>query len=167
MAIQVREKPYDWQDGSCTLRANGYDERDLAHLVQVLQAMGLQVTAEELPHGRGAQLTFSHLPSRAEAERGRTRGAGRPKKALSLPKGSVFNSDTPVAEMAAWLDEHTAQEGMAALGIASRTTYYRRVKDIRHALELQEARTAARLADSARRDMGPVTYTLADVTSVV
>ena len=37
MAIQVREKPYDWQDGSCTLRANGYDERDPAHLVQVLQ----------------------------------------------------------------------------------------------------------------------------------
>ena len=55
---------------------------------------------------------------------------------------------------------------MAALGIASRTTYYRRVRDIRHALELQEARTASRLADPARRDLGPVVYTLADVTSV-
>jgi hypothetical protein len=167
MAIQVREKPYDWQDGSCSFRATGYDERDLAHLVQVLQAMGLQVTAEELPRGRSVQIAFAHLPSRTEAERARTRGAGRHKKALSLPKGSVFNSETPVAEAAAWLDGHTAQEGMAALGIASRTTYYRRVRDIRRALELQEARTAARMADPARRDMGPVIYTLVDVTSVV
>lgn len=166
MAIQVREIPYDWRDGSCSLRITGYNERDLAHLVQVLQAMGLDVDVMELARGR-AQLDFSHLPSRVEAERIRTRGAGRPKKALCLPESSVFNYDTPVAEAVAWLDAgHTVEEGMEALGIASRTTYYRRVRDIRRALEIQEARTAGRMADPARRDLGPVVYTLADVTNV-
>lgn len=166
MAIEVREISCDWQDGSCSFRAAGYNERDLAHLVQVLKAMGLDVEVEELPRGR-AELAFSHLPSRVEAERIRTRGAGRPKKALCLPENSVFNYDTPVAEAVAWLDAgRTVEEGMEALGITSRTTYYRRVRDIRRAFELQKARTAGRMADPARRGLGPVVYTLADVTSI-
>ena len=92
----------------------------------VLEAYGLDVSAEYTTSGKRAKISIRH-PEAHQAKRLRSRGGGRRAKAKP--------SDSPVhgmdsAETLEWLEGHSVAEGMKALGCSKRT-YYRRLEALR------------------------------------
>ena len=104
------------------------DSADAAHLAAVLSELGIEAAFD------GDLLTVE-APSVAGARRMRTRNAGPKRRYLDLPDGSPLFEEMTCAAFLDWLDEHTAAEAMAALGLASRSTYFRRLRDIREIAE--------------------------------
>lgn len=89
----------------------------LEALAYVLRAYGMDVDIEQTSKA-SANIKIRH-PERWEAESVRVRNPyGRPRK----QKVSTVSLE--------WLDSHTVEEGMEALGV-SRRTYYRRLKEMR------------------------------------
>lgn len=86
----------------------------------VLRAYGMDVSAEYTASGKQAKLTVGH-PETHKAERIRNRNPyGRPKRAKDY-HGATLE----------WLESHSVEEGMHALGDVSRRTYYRRLEELR------------------------------------
>lgn len=91
----------------------------LEAFADVLRAYGMDVSAEYTTSGKQAKLTIRH-PETHEAERIRNRNPqGRPKRARDY-HGVTLE----------WLESHSVEDGMKALGV-SRRTYYRRLEELR------------------------------------
>jgi len=110
--------------------ASDFLREDMENLVEVMRGLGLNVRIEFSRSGKTARVKVRDLPSKWEAEVARTRRAGRRSKGINPPVGSIFNSETPCKEFLKWQESHSASEGMEQLGLA-RTTYFRRMKQIR------------------------------------
>lgn len=117
--------------------ASDFDREELDALVGVLRASGLDVRAVYSASGRTARVEARELPEPWEAERARTRYAGRRSARIDPPEGSMFDRETPCADFLAWQEGHTAAEGMEQLGL-SRTTYFRRLRAMRARVEEAE-----------------------------
>lgn len=124
----------------------GADLRDLA---RTLTALGLEVELEKRPRGR-VRVSIGY-PMEHVAQQQRTRRAGR-NPTYNRFSSPVFKSDTTATEALAWLEGHSATEGMAALN-CSRSTYFRRCDRIREAVEQRRAEDKKRKA--AGRDPFP------------
>lgn len=98
----------------------------LETFANVLRAYGMDVSTDYTPSGKRATIKICH-PERLEAERLRNRNGGRNRmrKPTDSPALGLEGRD-----LLDWLEEHTAQEGMEALG-CSRRTYFRRLKELR------------------------------------
>ena len=105
-------------------------EEELNDLSDLLSGFGINFEIETLTEedGKGeimyALFTYDDL----EVEERRTRNAGRRSKTPSI--------DSPLRSLDAahaleWLDSHTVEEGMEALGGVSRAVYYRRKKSLK------------------------------------
>jgi hypothetical protein len=90
----------------------------LEYMADVLRAYGLEVEVTRSKAGGTVSLSIAH-PEPYEAETLRNRGGGRPKERRTY--GVSLD----------WLESHTVEEGMEALGVKSRSTYYRRLREIR------------------------------------
>lgn len=121
VCLQLRECKEQREDG--TGRMFGMDALDA--FADVLAAFGMGVEIEQVSKAK-ATLRVCH-PAKDEARQARTRNAGR-------PSGRHFYAEemgTTDAERLAWLESHTPEEGMAALGGVSQRTYYRRLATLR------------------------------------
>lgn len=138
------------------------DLDDVQYLADVLREMGLDVVFEHPgPYRRTAEFAIRNLPDKWDARRMRTRDAGRPSTGIHPPDNSIFNSDSTCAEFLAWQENHTAAEGMDALGLTP-ATYYRRLKSIRERVAEEEKVNAIRKADPTW-DGGFVSVRLGDI----
>lgn len=109
-----------WSDGEVTAKGDGA----LALLSEALEAYGMSVTTTR--EGRYATIKIDHLQP-WEAERARTRRAGRPRtKGTSWP-AEMGGSDE---ERLVWCAAHTIDEVAETLG-CSRRTAQRRVSELR------------------------------------
>lgn len=120
-----------WLDERMTkLLMKGESEKELNDLADLLSGFGINFEIETLTKedGKGeimyALFTYDYL----EVEEKRTRNAGRRSKTPSI--------DSPLRSLDAahaleWLDSHTIEEGMEALGGVSRAVYYRRKKSLK------------------------------------
>ena len=131
---------------SCGFTARGFRRRELERLVEVLAAMGLDVECELSSGGGSAEVRVSNLPSAHEARVRRTRNAGRPSRRADVPDGSIFNNETTCEEFLAWQGSHSAAEGMEQLGLP-RSTYFRRLANMREAVEWERSHNPARIRD--------------------
>lgn len=106
------------------------NEKELNDLSDLLSGFGINFEIETLmkEDGKGeimyALFTYDDL----EVKERRTRNAGRRSKTPSF--------DSPLRSLDAahaleWLDSHTVEEGMEALGGVSRAVYYRRKKSLK------------------------------------
>lgn len=86
-------------------------------LASTLRAYGM--TVEVSTTRSSAKIRICH-PEPHEAARLRNRGGGRPRKSRDY-RGVTL----------AWLESHSVDEGMHALGDVSRRTYYRRLEELR------------------------------------
>lgn len=118
---------------------NHEGDRDLKMFFDMLRMVGCEFV-EDVP-GRVVGGTTTHrvrikFPDKRVMEKKMTRYAGRRKKPLSLPKGSIFKAGSTVGEFLDWFDSddgrgHTDAEGMEQLGIGSKSTFRRWVKRAR------------------------------------
>lgn len=97
-----------------------YGKDALDELVKVLKAYGLEVETDT--KGSRVKIRICH-PEADQAERLRNRGGGRPKKRR------VYDVSLE------WLESHSVEEGMEALGGVSRRTYYRRLEEMRQRVQ--------------------------------
>jgi hypothetical protein len=96
-----------------------YGAEALEMFSKALEAYGLEVTTSYTSSGKRATLTVRH-PEASEAKRVRNRNPqGRPKRARDY-HGVTLE----------WLESHSVEDGMKALGV-SRRTYYRRLEELR------------------------------------
>lgn len=124
----------------------------LEDFCDTLRALGLEVETEKMPRNRvKVQVRY---PFDSEAERARTRGAGR-RVAFSPYSSPVFNSETTAVDALGWLEGHTPEEGMEALG-CSRSTYFRWLKRLKGRV----AERAEQNAKRAERGMAPLPLSL-------
>ena len=130
-------------------------------LIGSLGALGLDVRAEFSKSGRTARIQFRDVPSKWDAEKARTRYAGRRARGVYPPAGSIFNSGTPCRDFLEWQEAHTAAEGMEALGLP-RTTYYRKLRKIREKAEEQDRVNASRDKSPEWEGKPRIVMTLAD-----
>ena len=102
----------------------GADALDM--FARVLKQYGMEVSTEYVPSGKRAKISIRH-PSALNAEKLRNRNGGRSRmmKPTNSPVLGLAGS-----ELLEWMEEHTTQEGMKALG-CSRRTYFRRLKELR------------------------------------
>lgn len=121
VSLQLRECKEQESDGTGCV----FGEEALEAFADVLRAYGMVVDVERTSKAK-ATLRVEH-PIKTEAERVRKRSTGRPRKAHAYP----MEMGTTDAERLAWLESHTPEEGMAALGDVSRRTYYRRLALLR------------------------------------
>lgn len=118
---------------------NHEGDRDLKMFFDMLRMIGCEFV-EDVP-GRVVGGTTEHrvrikFPDKCTMEKKMTRYAGRRKKPLSLPEGSIFKTGSTVGEFLDWFDGeggrgHTDAEGMEQLGISSKSTFRRWVKRAR------------------------------------
>ena len=130
----------------CEFTAQRFRRDELERFVEVIAAMGIEVDCEISRSGGSAKVRVSNLPSAYEAKVRRTRNAGRPSRRANVPRGSIFNNETPCAEFLAWQESHSAAEGMEQLGLP-RSTYFRRLANMREAVEWERAHNPARARD--------------------
>lgn len=142
--------------------ASDFLREDMENLIEVMQRLGLNVQVEFSKSGKTARIKVRDLPSKWDAEVARTRRAGRKSKGIHPPAGSIFNSGTPCKEFLEWQESHTVEEGMAQLGLA-RSTYFRRVRQMRENVTEQERVNALRDSDPAWRDKPRYVATLGGV----
>jgi hypothetical protein len=142
--------------------ASNFDRGELDALMDVLRASGLDVWADYSSSGRTARVEVRGLPEPWEAERARTRYAGRRSTGINPPEGSIFNRETPCADFLAWQEAHTATEGMEQLGL-SRTTYFQRLKQIRAKVEEDRRINAERDRSPEWEGRDPIVVRLGDV----
>ena len=90
----------------------------LEYMADVLRAYGLDVDVKRSKAGGTASVTIIH-PEPFEAEKLRNRGGGRPKE--------THRFDVTLD----WLESHSTEDGMKALGVTSKSTYYRRLREMR------------------------------------
>lgn len=131
------------------------DHEQLADLADSLRALGLSVTVE----GRRRQHRVTiEYPGTYDAGVMRTRRAGRRPTTIQPPYGSIFNYGTPIADFMEWRKGHTTEEAMEALGIKSRSTYFRWLKRMEARLAKQEElnRRRAKRPD----EYEPLVYTI-------
>lgn len=111
----------DINSGSYAL--NKYGPQALEFFAEVLRASGMSVELEFTnATQRRAKIKIGHDGIGA-TKRARTRNAGRPR---ARHDGSVTLD---------WLESHSVEEGMQALGNVSRRTYYRRLAEMRKGRE--------------------------------
>lgn len=118
--IQYREP----LEGGTAYEIDG--EGALKELRLLLEAYGCEVEAPRDERGGQTSLLIK-CPSVLEARRLRSRGGGRPPK--GRPEGSPLGLRYGRRELE-WLESHTVEEGIAALGVTERT-YYRRLAALR------------------------------------
>ena len=92
----------------------------LQMFAEVLRAYGLDVSANYSSSGKRASVSIRH-PEAHQAIRLRKRGGRKPEP--KDYKGVTLD----------WLESHSIEEGMHALGDVSRRTYYRRIGELRAA----------------------------------
>lgn len=132
---------------TCSFRATGFKRDDLEHMAAALAAMGIKINIEISQSGRSADVTVGVPADLGDAETARTRNAGRSRARISPPPDSPFTRESTCEDFVEWLDEgHTADEAMAALGIKSRATYFRRLRIIRQKAEDARERNPRRRA---------------------
>ena len=127
-----------------SFKASGYRREDFEHFIECLNAMGIETTATVSKSGATAEVTATVPKYKSDAKTSRTRRAGRRKEYYPLPPNSVFNSDTTCADFLEWLESHTAEEAMKELGL-TRSTYFRRLKDIREQAEWERIHNPQRV----------------------
>ena len=119
--------------------ARDFDRDEMEELARALGALGAEV-ALEFPSAKSARVTIA-CPHRLDAERMRTRNAGR--KASRIPNDAVIKFRT-VRAFLEWYDGgRSAEEGMAALGM-SRSAFYRALRRMRGVVAEQDAANASR-----------------------
>ena len=123
--------------------ASGFNREEFEHLHKALRAMGVDLRIRPSGDWRACAVTVTVPASIDDAERKRTRGAGRPHKGLSIPQSSPFTDDTTIHEFMKWRRSHTAKEAQEALGLAP-TTYYRRMKRLRELAEWERVNNPLR-----------------------
>ena len=143
--------------------ASDFRQGDIDELVSVLRALGLDASSEPSKSGRTARVEIRDMPDKWDAERMRTRHAGRPSGGTRPPEGSIFNSETTVKEFLEWQACHTAEECMVQLGL-SRTTYFRRLKRMRELDAEQDRVNALRDSDPSWKDKPRLVMTLGGVS---
>ena len=136
-------------DQHIAFTATDVEGAELRDLARTLTALGLEVELEKRPRGR-VRVSIGY-PMEHEARQQRTRRAGR-NPTYNRFSSPVFKSDTTAAEALAWLDGHSAAEGMAALA-CSRSSYFRRKNIIKKAVE--QRRTEDKKRKAAGRDPFP------------
>lgn len=130
-------------DGVIECKVSEFRQEELSELVEVMKKLGIKVECELSRSRRTARLRFGRLPSLIDAERVRTRNAGRHKNYHKLPCSSRFDADTPCREFLAWQEEHTVAEGMRELDL-TRSMYFRRLREMKERLSETEAINARR-----------------------
>ena len=123
VTLSVKECVERYGDGGEHAK-HGAEALDM--FARVLERYGMEVSTDYVPSGKRAKISIRH-PSAWNAEKLRNRNGGR----LRMPKPT----DSPALgldgkDLLEWLEEHTTQEGMEALG-CSRRTYFRRLKELR------------------------------------
>ena len=131
---------------SCEFTARGFRRDEFEHFAEVVAALGIEVGCEISSSGRTAKVRVSGLPGVHEAKVRRTRNAGRPSRRADVPDGSIFNNETTCAEFLAWQESHSAAEGMEQLGLP-RSTYFRRLANMREAVEWERLHNPARIEE--------------------
>lgn len=123
-----------------------FDKKELDGFVEALCELGVDASvAYGRPQAKGgapktATVTVTY-PHRVDARRSRTRHAGRRRARVSHDAVIKFGTVRAFLE---WYDSgHTAEEGMAELGMA-RSTFFRAVKRMREKLEAHDRLNAAR-----------------------
>lgn len=101
-------------------------EGALKELRLLLEAYGCEVETLRDEKGGLTRLRIK-CPGVFEARKLRNRGGGRPPK--HRPEGSPLGMMVGRRELE-WLESHTVEEGVAALGVTERT-YYRRLATLR------------------------------------
>lgn len=120
---------------TCTFMASDYDAGILIHVINALQDMGVEISAEfsgTLADRAQISVTVPKDPDDAKAVR--TRNAGRKRATFAPPMGSPIKLGTTLGEFLSWLKDdggHTAAEAADALGLRSRAVYFRRLRSIR------------------------------------
>ena len=133
---------------TCTFSATDYDTETFIRALSALQDMGVNISAEfsgVLSGSAKVSVTVPKDPLAAKAIR--TRNAGRKRAYFAPPIGSPIKLDTTLDEFLTWLkdEKHTATEAADALGLGSRSVYYRRLKAIREYAEHDPHMTLAKL----------------------
>ena len=123
VTLNVKECAEHYGDGGEHAK---YGAEALETFTRVLEQYGLEVSTEYVPSGKRAKISIRH-PSAWNAKKLRNRNGGRSRipKPVNSPALGLEGKD-----LLEWLEEHTIQEGMEALG-CSRRTYFRRLKELR------------------------------------
>lgn len=132
-----------------SFKASGYRREDFDHFLECLNAMGIETTATMSKSGATAEIMATVPKYKSDAKRSRTRDAGRRKAHYPLPSNSVFNSGTTCADFLEWLESHTAEEAMKELGL-TRSTYFRRLKDMREQVEWERIHNPQRVKEGMK-----------------
>lgn len=96
---------------------------------EVMREFGIRVSCHPNYAGKGMRVTVEY-PDKRDAHEYTHRGSSRE---LPVPDGSPLRGMEP-AEQLAWLDSHTTEEGMAALGLC-RSAYFKRKRRMRESLQ--------------------------------
>lgn len=136
-----------WREPTKTsFSVRDFDKNELDGFIETLRELGIEASvAYGRPQAKGsapktATVTVTY-PHRVDARRSRTRHAGRRRARISYDAVIKFGTVRAFLE---WYDSgHTAEEGMAELGMA-RSTFFRAVKRMREKLEAHDQLNAAR-----------------------
>lgn len=116
---------------ACRFKATEFNSDDLEHMVQALSAYGVKIKCDMSRSRRSAIIVVETPSNTFDAKLARTRGAGRRHIPITPPNDSEISLDMTCEDFLAWLDDHTSEEAMRALGIDSPSLYYRRLRTIR------------------------------------
>jgi len=105
-----------------------YGEAALKDFLDVLKVFGMECKYHNEPKG-GTRVSIKY-PARQSAYEYTHRGSSRE---LPVPAGSPIRYLTD-EEKLEWLDSHTTEEGMAALGLC-RSAYFKRKRKMRESLQ--------------------------------
>ena len=138
---------------SCRMTVTNCDREELDQLISTLRELGMTVAETSSKTAGGRRLAIEGIPDAGELRR-KDKG-GRPPHGVNPPAGSPLSKETPIKEAWEWLQGHSPEEGMAALGL-KRSTYFRKKKQIQEMAEDEDA-YAKRRSDAG---MPPLPRTL-------
>ena len=123
------------------------DAEGILKAFEILNALGLETEVKLSSSGKTAEVKLV-MPSHSfYAKRMRTRNAGRNKAKVSpSEKYPEINKRMTWQEFFVWAKDHTADECAEALGW-SRSTYYRRLPELRTQIKQEKARNAREAAN--------------------
>ena len=123
------------------------DAEGILKAFDILNALGLEAEVKLSSSGKTAEVKLVMPAFCGDAERIRTRRAGRRKTRVSPNKKyPEINLDMTWQEFFVWAKDRTADECAEALGW-SRSTYYRRLPELRTQIKEEKARNAREAAN--------------------
>lgn len=131
------------------IKTNSYtpNAEGILKAFEILNALGLEAEVKLSSTGKTAEVRLVIPAFYDDAERIRTRNAGRPPVKVSPNKKyPEINLDMTWQEFFVWAKDRTADECAEALGW-SRSTYYRRLPELRTQIKQEKGRNAGEAAD--------------------